>query len=161
MLTQGCDSGQPFLHCPGQTDTEYQSEFSLWCLAGSSLLVATDIRNMTATMTKVLLNTEVIAVNQDKNGKGGQRIGTWPCSEGAEYCQIWGKLLHDGSYAVGLYNAGLHTHHITLNFKLLGFSGTVTMRDLWAHKDLGTFTNNYTAEVVSHGVEVYKVIQLQ
>ena len=56
------------LHCPGQTDTEYRTEFSLWSLGASSLIVATDVRNMTDIMKEVLLNTEVIAVNQDKLG---------------------------------------------------------------------------------------------
>ena len=28
--------------------------------------------------------------------------------QGSAYCQIWAKLLHDGSYAVGLYNAVSH-----------------------------------------------------
>lgn len=38
-------------------------------------------------------------------GKGGGRIGFWNCTEGYKNCQIWAKELHDGSYAVALYNA--------------------------------------------------------
>lgn len=56
------------MHCPEQTDTEYRTEFSLWSLGASSLIVATDVRNMTDIMKEVLLNAEVIAVNQDKLG---------------------------------------------------------------------------------------------
>ena len=40
-------------HCPGQTDTEYRTEFSMWSIAASSLIVATDIRNMTDIMKEV------------------------------------------------------------------------------------------------------------
>ena len=47
---------------------EYRTEFSLWSLGASSLIVATDVRNMTDIMKEVLLNTEIIAVNQDKLG---------------------------------------------------------------------------------------------
>ncbi len=50
---QGCDDGEPLKHCPGMTNTEYRTEFSLWCIMGSSLLVATDIRNMTDIMKEV------------------------------------------------------------------------------------------------------------
>ena len=39
------------------------------------------------------------------SGKGGNRIGNWNCSEGSSNCQIWAKELHDGSYAIALYNA--------------------------------------------------------
>lgn len=42
-------------HCPGQTDAEYRTEFSIWSIAASNLLVSTDIRNMTAIMNEVNL----------------------------------------------------------------------------------------------------------
>ena len=50
---QGCSDNRPLKHCPGQTDTEYRTEFSMWCIMGSSLLIATDIRNMTDVMKEV------------------------------------------------------------------------------------------------------------
>ena len=88
---QGCEDNAPLKHCPGMTDTEYRTEFAMWCIMGSSLIVATDIRNMTDIMKEVrmickyvcagiecrvlhchvlqvLLNKELIHVNQDKNG---------------------------------------------------------------------------------------------
>lgn len=40
-------------HCPGQTDLEYQTEFSIWVITASPLIVASDIRNMTDIMKKV------------------------------------------------------------------------------------------------------------
>lgn len=42
-------------------------------MAAAPLLVATDVRNMTSTMKAILLNTEVIAVQQDMLGKAGGR----------------------------------------------------------------------------------------
>ena len=50
---QGCSDYKPLEHCPGQTDVEYRTEFSMWCIIGSSLIVATDIRNMTDIMKEV------------------------------------------------------------------------------------------------------------
>lgn len=72
-------------HCPGQTDAEYRTEFSIWSIAGSNLIVSTDIRNMTDIMKQVyihnrwiyffiiviiqvLLNKEIIDINQDYPG---------------------------------------------------------------------------------------------
>ena len=59
---QGCSDDKPLIHCPGQTDTEYRTEFSMWCIIGSSLIVATDIRNMTDIMKEVKTLISVAAV---------------------------------------------------------------------------------------------------
>lgn len=50
--------------CPKQTLEEYRTEFTIWAMASSPLLVSTDVRNLTATQREVLLNTEVIAIDQ-------------------------------------------------------------------------------------------------
>ena len=63
------------VHCPGMTDTEYRTEFTLWCLMSAPLLVVTDVRNMTSIMKEVLLNKDLIKINQDTTGPGGKRIG--------------------------------------------------------------------------------------
>ena len=33
--------------CPGQTEIEYQTEFALWSIIASPLIIATDVRNVT------------------------------------------------------------------------------------------------------------------
>lgn len=50
---EGCPDNAPMAHCPGQTDVEYRTEFTMWCMISSPLIVATDIRNMTAIMKEV------------------------------------------------------------------------------------------------------------
>lgn len=44
----GCDDLTPGLRCPGMSDDEYRSEFSIWAVAGGQLVVSTDLRNMSA-----------------------------------------------------------------------------------------------------------------
>jgi alpha-galactosidase len=44
-----------------------------------------------------------------------------------------------------------------MNFKDLGFSGSVHVRELWFHKDLGTFNGEYTAQVPRHGAVLVRV----
>ncbi|XP_065911762.1 uncharacterized protein [Dysidea avara] len=153
---QGCKDDHSKI-CPGQTDVEYRSEFSMWVIMASPLLVVTDIRNMTELQKEILLNAEMISVHQDKLGKAGDRVGGWDCSEGKERCQIWAKPLNDGSVAVALFNSGKEAHDITLDFKVIGMEDAVMMRDLWQHKDLGKFENSFTINVASHGAEVYKI----
>jgi alpha-galactosidase len=61
---QGC-AGQtvPGAHCPGQSDEEYRTEFTMWTIAASPIIVATNIMNMTDIMTEILLNADMIKVS--------------------------------------------------------------------------------------------------
>eukprot|EP00937_MAST-01D_sp_MAST-1D-sp2_P000117 g117.t1 len=66
---QGCGThSAPGVRCPGQTDDEYVTEYSVWAIASGQIVLATDPRNMTAFMRSVLLNDEVIAVYKDVSG---------------------------------------------------------------------------------------------
>jgi len=149
---QGCTFNKTTT-CPGQTFTEYQTEFAIWCITASPLIIATDIRNMTTQKQSIVLNKEIVAVNQDPLKKAGDRVYTNSCGESSSTtCQVWSKPLANGSYALVLYNSGAATHNITASFSLIGWSGAqATVRDLWAHANLGTFTGSFTAQVPSHG----------
>ena len=88
---------------------------------------------------EVLFNAEVIAVNQDVTPQGR------PLVDGN--LAVWARHLSDGSVAVALYNENDATASLSVSFAALGWpSGTTaTARDLWAHADLGSFTDNYPA----------------
>lgn len=57
------------------TDSEYRMQFSLWCLAGTPLIMGSDIRNMPTQMEKLLLNKELIAINQDPECRPPYLVG--------------------------------------------------------------------------------------
>jgi len=61
--------------------------------------------------------------------------------------------------AVALLNRGSATASITVQWSALGIpTGAATVRDLWSHTDLGSFSGSYTASSVpSHGVVMVKV----
>ena len=50
-----------------------RTEYSFWALWSAPLMIATDVRNMSAEMRSIVANPEVIAVNQDPAGRGGGR----------------------------------------------------------------------------------------
>ena len=58
-----------------------------------------------------------------------------------------------------LLNRGGAEQAITANWEDLGYPGSVSasVRDLWAHKDLGKFTGKFSAAVASHGVVMVTV----
>jgi len=135
----------------GMTRDEYRTHMALWAILAAPLLAGNDVRSMNAETKDLLLNTEVIAVDQDAKGVQGRRI--W--DEGP--LEIWARPLADGSQAVGLFNRGESSLLMTLEMKQLGVTGTVHLRDLLDHKDLGTATGSYTTQVPLHGVVMLKV----
>lgn len=46
---------------------------------------------------------------------------------------------------------------IAVSLQELGFSGSVTVRDLWQHKTIGTFSKEFAAVVPFHGARLYRI----
>jgi alpha-galactosidase len=136
----------------GMTADQYRTQMSLWAILAAPLLAGNDLSKMDETTKSILINKEVIAVDQDKLGAQGSRIGP---------PQIWMKPLSDGSKAVALFNYVIddEAEPLTLKFKDIGFSGPVLIRDLWAHKDLGVFHDSYTVTVPQGGVVMLRIRQ--
>src|SRR5438874_4510757 len=132
----------------GMTDTEYRSHFSLWAILAAPLIAGNDLRTMTAEIHDILTNKEVIAVDQDPLGREGRRVA----KDGD--LEVWAKQMQDGGRAVVLLNRGSSSHDISVTWEELGYPGhlSAAVRDLWAHKDLGKFTGNFSSSVESHGV---------
>jgi alpha-galactosidase len=71
--------------------------------------------------------------------------------------EIWVKPLADGSKAVGLFNRSEADTTISAKWSDLGITGKQTVRDLWRQKDVGEFTDAFTASVPLHGVVFVRV----
>eukprot|EP00039_Didymoeca_costata_P005080 m.78263 g.78263 ORF g.78263 m.78263 type:complete len:487 (+) comp12664_c0_seq2:113-1573(+) len=66
---QGCGQhSDPGQRCPGQTEDEYITEFSIWAIAGGQIIFATDPRNMSALQKRILFNSEILNVFNDTTG---------------------------------------------------------------------------------------------
>eukprot|EP01084_Bolivina_argentea_P097419 175118_1 len=166
---QGCkgvtDPNVTYAHCPGMTDLEYITEFSMWSIIGSPLIVASDIRNMTDIMKKILLNKEVIDVNQVYEYPGGSIINnlTVNCDRNVtNACQIWYRQIAANSVGVVLYNSGEDVHNITVVFDQIpnmkwNDKIDLSLRDLWEHQEMGYWVDKYTNEIQPHGVQFITV----
>lgn len=135
----------------GMTPTEYKTHFSLWAILAAPLIAGNDIRNMTPEIKEILLNRDVIAVDQDKAGKGGFRV-----SKNGD-AEIWMKPLDKGAVAVALFNVGETPVEIPVKWSDVKFEGTPKVRDLWKHEDLGKVGSGYTAKVDPHGVVMLRL----
>ena len=136
----------------GMTDDEYRTHMSLWSILAAPLLAGNDLRNMTPAILEILTNREVIAINQDKDGKQGRRI----TKSGDQ--EVWARPLSGGAQAIGLFNRGGSPAKITVNWPDLGLNSAPThVRDLWAHGDLKLDGAEYSVMVPPHGVVLLRV----
>jgi len=136
----------------GMTDDEYRTHMSLWSILAAPLLAGNDLRNMTPAILEILTNREVIAINQDTDGKQGRRI----TKSGDQ--EVWARPLSGGAQAIGLFNRGGSPAKITVNWPDLGQKAAPSRaRDLWAHSDLKLGGAEYVATVPAHGVVMLRV----
>jgi alpha-galactosidase len=136
----------------GMTDDEYRAHFSLWAIMAAPLMAGNDVRTMSAATRDILTNKEVIAVDQDSLGAQGMIV-----DEPGPELQIWSKPLADSAWAVVLLNRSALQTAISAPWWALHIRGPARVRDLWAHADLGTFTDHFSATVPAHGVVIVRI----
>jgi alpha-galactosidase len=135
----------------GMTSDEYRTHMSLWAILAAPLLAGNDLSKMTPDALATLTNKEVIAVDQDKLGKQGDRAFAVGLTE------IWTRPLSGGALAAGLFNRDETEHPITLRLRDIGFSNQAKLRDLWQHQDVTAANGSYTVTVPPHGVVMLRV----
>jgi alpha-galactosidase len=130
------------------TIDEQYTHISAWCLMSVPLLLGNDLTKLDDFTISLLTNDEVLAVNQDPLGKQATVI-----SRDGEDIGVMAKDMEDGSKAAGLFNlADNGTQKVVVKWSDLGICGRYIVRDLWRQQDLGTFENEFSADVNQHGV---------
>ena len=174
----GCDVTTPGKRCPGMSEIEYRTEFSLWTMGAASMILSTDPRNMTAFMRSTLLQKEMLAIHRDplgiSGGKVADHINEGDFCTNAGDCQVWARPLADGSWAMALFNrqpfdkaqpaAVGHAATITGNWSSLPSpppaGAKLKVRDVWLGQDLGMFAGSFTAKDVPPHATVFIHLQL-
>jgi len=139
----------------GMTADEYRTHMSLWALLAAPLLAGNDLRTMSDETRSILTNAEVIAIDQDVDGKQPKRV-----SDAEATAVVVVRPLHDGSVAVGLFNRADQPQEISVKRQALGLpaSKKLSARDLWTHVAVQISGDGYQATVPSHGVVLLKVV---
>jgi alpha-galactosidase len=134
------------------TPDEQYSHMSAWCLQSVPLLLGNELTKLDDFTISLLTNDEVIAINQDPLGKQAAVVVR------IDSCGVLAKDLEDGSKAAGLFNItdGI-TRKLTVKWSDLGIKGKYIVRDLWRQKDIGTFEDEFFADVKPHGVVMIKL----
>lgn len=148
----------------GLTDTEFQTQMSLWSILAAPLVLGQDLLTITAEQIAIAGNVDVITVDQDPLALQGVKASSVAC--GSATCEVWArKITGTNTCAVGLFNRASTAQDITATFSDIataipacsGGPWTVT-KDLWTGASIGTLTTSYTAIAVpSHGVKFIRV----
>jgi len=140
----------------GLPQVEDESHFALWCILSSPLVLGNDLTRMSSATLNLLKNKEAIAVNQDTSGLQAILI-----SDDGNGSQVWGRRLNSLSSnerAVVLFNRSTAARTIKVRWKDLDLEGAATVRDILNKKDLGSFENEFSSSVPSHGVVFVKIV---
>ncbi|HYS34359.1 MAG TPA: NEW3 domain-containing protein, partial [Pseudonocardiaceae bacterium] len=134
----------------GLTLDERKTQFSLWALASSPLILGTDLTNLDPTDLSLLKNTNVLAVDQDAiDAKRIVNNGT---------TQVFAKKEANGDAIVGLFNTGDAAAAVSTTAAALGLPSSRQYRltDLWSNATLQS-GGGIGATVPPHGVALYRV----
>jgi len=145
----------------GCTEEEYRTHFALWCMMNSPLMIGCDIRSISDTALELLTNKDLIAINQDKEGRQPYLANN---TGNTRYC--WVKPMADGEYAIGYFNMSDNQTDVLLHFWDIGLPSTsgygLKLYDCFTHQDIGVFKDFYNPMLKPHTCAVYraKVVKL-
>jgi hypothetical protein len=117
-------------------------------MANAPLSLGGDLTRLTVYGKSLLTNDEVLAV--DQSGHPAKQVN-------GGFTPVWVSDLGNGSYYVGIFNLNAFSTRVTVDWKDLGFSNAVGMRDLWTHAELGPSFQSFSAVLPGHGARLFKV----
>jgi len=152
----------------GCNETEYKTHFSVWAMMNSPLMIGCDVRNMSEQTAAILTNKDVIALNQDIEGRSPYCIRQWnnldnvfslikPLSavSNGDAASTTG-----GDYAVAMINISDVKAEMSLQFYDIGLpyaSGLgLEFYDCWKHEIIGFFTERASIDIEPHECRVFR-----
>ena len=154
MLPLGRIGGRPEQGHPRRTNftpVEQKTLLSLWAIAQAPLIFGGDLPSNDESTLQLITNDEVLEVDQ-KGAHGGA------FAEGGDDI-IWtaDAVGSDAKYVAVFNVSDEKLTQIRVDWPALKLPKKCTLRDLWAHKDLGTVEGGYTFTVEPHASGLYKL----
>lgn len=140
------------------TDLDYRTHFAFWCMMNSPLMIGCDIRNMNEATKKILTNRDLIAINQDIEGRSPYYLGSTPETP-REYFWMY-KMLSNGDIALGVFNFSDKKRGMALQLFDLGLPET-TGKCLRAYdcvngEDFGILPQSVYVQVEAHDCKIFR-----
>ena len=134
------------------TTEEDKTHFGMWCIMNSPLLIGCDMTSIKTTTLNLLKNDELIALNQDPLCQQAYIAAL------TADCYILVKdieTLGGTKRAFAVYNSTDAAKNASVSFADIDLGGKVSLRDVFAKRDLGEFTEKYEVSVPAHGTRIY------
>ncbi|MCD7898908.1 MAG: glycoside hydrolase family 27 protein [Bacteroides sp.] len=147
----------------GQSVNQDRAHFTMWCMLAAPLILGNDIRNMSQETKDILMNAEVIAVNQDRQGIQGFRH---LAEDGLE---VWFKPLENDDWAFCMLNRTTESKSYTIDWNQLDLYDDVAkrftnfdskiydIRNLWTKQNDGDTRKVRTVTIPGHDVVLYRL----
>jgi alpha-galactosidase len=134
------------------TPDEQYTLMTLWTIFRSPLMFGGNLPDNDAFTLSLINNKEVLAIM--KNSTNNKEI-----YRNADKIVWRADDTESGDKFVAVFNAGDAADPVKVSVKLsdLGFTGPCKVRDLWAKKDVGTFTGEFAPMVNKHGAMLYRI----
>ncbi|WP_263377503.1 glycoside hydrolase family 27 protein [Granulicella paludicola] len=130
----------------GMNADEYRTHMSLWAVMGAPLIAGNDLSKMSDVTKSILMNREVIAIDQDALGKGGDRtlqLGDF---------SVWERPLSGKRLAIALVNVSVSGRDIPVNLAQIGVPKGAKIHDVWGNKELRPVQGVLNERFPGHGV---------
>lgn len=135
----------------GLSTTEGQSQYGLWAMAASPLLLGVDLTQLNSTELADLKNSAVVAVDQD--GIDARRIVSNVNQ------QAYAKTEQNGDVVLGLFNFnGSGSQTVTVSLAAAGITGSATATDLWTGSSLGTLSGTYSVTLAAGASQLIRLV---
>jgi alpha-galactosidase len=137
----------------GMTLAETRSQMALWSMMSAPLILSSDVSSLSPQAVAILGNANVIAVDQDAQGKMATLVRRTPVMD------VLFKPLTGGDYAIAVLNRGEIPLQVNLSPAAFGFRASADCRfdaqDLWSGS--GRTVSALEAEIASHDTGIWRV----
>ena len=133
---------------------EDETHFGMWCIMASPLLIGCDTRNIRPESLRLLCNSDLIALNQDR-----LHLQAYVAEKQGE-CFIMVKdikKLQGKERAVAIYNPSDEEQTITLHPATIDLGGAIQYYDCFAQHDYLYDMNPIPLKIPAHGTKIFRV----
>jgi alpha-galactosidase len=130
------------------------THMTMWAILAAPLIAGNNLSEMKDDVRSILTNRQVIAIDQDKLGKQGDRVFA------GNQLEIWSRPLSNGAAALAIVNLSRDRNKmrgVTLHLKEAGFPNGAHAYDVWADKDLGRIKDTDVMTIPYHGAVLLKL----
>ncbi|MBR7033265.1 MAG: glycoside hydrolase family 27 protein [Clostridia bacterium] len=136
----------------GLTDAEGRTQFALWCMTSSPLIIGADLNKLDEESLRTLKNKNLIAIDQDPLVIPARRVSS-------EYHgrELWVKEMSDFRWAVAVLNRGPNPNRFSFRWEEVGLAGGIgmTVRDEWTGEEFPEQFGVFSCDVASHDTRVF------